>query len=58
MAQKAADFVSHGITDIQHALGDLRNAINMAEKPDNKAQIQKAIDDISCACDHLSSYKD
>ena len=58
MAQIAADFVSHGVADIHHALGDLKNAINMAENPANKAQIQKAIDDISCACNHLSNYKD
>ena len=54
----AKQYVDQGMTNVQSTVTSLQQALSSAEKADNKAKIQSAIDSLNSACQQLSSYKD
>lgn len=55
---KAKDYVDQSMSAIKNTVPSLQQALSSAEKADNKAKIQAAIDSINSACQQLSQYKD
>jgi hypothetical protein len=55
---RAKDFVDESMSTVKSTVSSLQQALNAAEKPDNKAKIQSAIDSLNSACQQLSSYQD
>ncbi|MBC8061324.1 MAG: hypothetical protein H7Y18_11765 [Clostridiaceae bacterium] len=54
----AKQYVDQSMTTVQSTVISLQQALSSAEKADNKAKIQLAIDSLNSACQQLSSYKD
>ncbi|WP_180375398.1 hypothetical protein [Clostridium thermarum] len=55
---KAKDYVDQCISTVQNAVGTLQQALNSAEKPENKNKIQGAINALNNAKQQLSGYQD
>lgn len=55
---KAVDYVDQSLSSLQNTILSLQQALSDAEKSDNKAKIQSAIDSINSASQELSKYKD
>ncbi|WP_426348992.1 hypothetical protein ACPWSR_14760 [Alloiococcus sp. CFN-8] len=55
---KAKQYVDQSMTTVQHTITSLQQALSSAEKADNKAKIQSAIDSLNSASQQLSGYKD
>lgn len=58
MAGKAKQYVDQSLTSVQTTVNTLQQALNSAEKPDNKNKIQQAIDLLGSAQQELSGYQD
>ena len=56
--QKAQDYVNQSMTNCQNTVSSLQQALNSAEKSENKAKIQSAINSLNSACEQLTSYQD
>lgn len=56
--QNAQDYVNLSMTNVQNTVSSLQQAIASAEKPENKAKIQSAIDSLNSASQQLSNYQD
>ena len=54
----AKKYVDQSMTTVKSTVTSLQQALSSAEKADNKAKIQSAIDCLNSACQQLSSYKD
>jgi hypothetical protein len=46
------------MTNVETALGSLKQALSSAEKMDNKNKIQSAINSLNSATQQLSQYQD
>ena len=55
---KAKQYVDLSMSTLKNTTTSLQQAMSSAEKADNKAKIQSAIDSINAACQQLSSYQD
>ena len=55
---KAKDYVDSSMSTLKNTTSSLQQALSSAEKADNKAKNQSAIDSINSACQQLSSYQD
>lgn len=58
MAGKAKQFVDQSMSSVQTTVNTLEQALNSAEKEDNKNKIQQAINSLNSAQQQLSGYKD
>lgn len=58
MPGKAKQHIDQSMNTVKTAVNSLQQAVNLAEKPDNKAKIQQAINSLNTACDQLSQYQD
>ncbi len=58
MPGKAKQYVDQSMSSLQTTVSTLQQALNSAEKPDNKAKIQQAISSLNSASQQLSQYKD
>jgi signal transduction histidine kinase len=58
VAGKAKQYVDQSLTSVQTTVNTLQQALNSAEKPDNKNKIQQAIDLLGSAQQELSGYQD
>lgn len=56
--QNAKDYVDLSKTAMENTVSNLQQALNSAEKQENKATIQSAINSINSACQNLNNYKD
>ncbi|MDO5516603.1 MAG: hypothetical protein Q4F66_03540 [Clostridium sp.] len=54
----AKQYVDLSMSTLKNTTNSLQQAMSSAEKSDNKAKIQSAIDSINTACQQLSSYQD
>jgi hypothetical protein len=55
---KAKQYVDQGMSTVQSTVTSLQQALTSAEKADNKAKIQSAIDSLNSASQQLTNYKD
>lgn len=58
MPGKAKQHIDQSMSTVQTAVNSLQQALTSAEKPDNKAKIQQAINSLNTARDQLSQYQD
>ena len=58
MPGKAKQYVDQGMSSVQNTVNTLQQALNSAEKPDNKNKIQQAINSLNSAQQQLSGYQD
>ncbi|SDK39219.1 hypothetical protein [Natronincola ferrireducens] len=58
MPGKAKQYVDQGMSSVQNTVNTLQQALNSAEKPDNKNKIQQAINSLNAAQQQLSGYQD
>lgn len=58
MPGKAKQYVDQSMSTVQNTITSLQQALSSAEKLDNKARIQSAIDSLNSATKQLSSFKD
>lgn len=58
MAGKAKDYVDQSMSIVKTAKASLEEALNSAEKSNNKAKIQQAIDSLDTATQQLSEFRD
>lgn len=58
MPGKAKQYVDQSMTSVQNTVSTLQQALNSAEKPDNKNKIQQAINALNSAQQQLSGYQD
>ncbi|WP_199872917.1 hypothetical protein [Inediibacterium massiliense] len=58
MPGKAKQYVDQGMSSVQSTVNTLQQALNSAEKPDNKNKIQQAINSLNSANQQLSGYQD
>ncbi|GIM28384.1 hypothetical protein CPJCM30710_10500 [Clostridium polyendosporum] len=58
MPGKAKQYVDQSISSVQTTVNTLQQALNSAEKPDNKNKIQQAINSLNAAQQQLSGYQD
>ena len=56
--QNAKQYVDQSKTTVQNTVTSLQQALSCAEKADNKAKIQLAIDSLNSANQQLSNYTD
>lgn len=54
----AKQYVDLSMSTLKNTTNSLQQAMSSAEKSDNKAKIQSAIDSINTACQELSQYQD
>ncbi|MED4018266.1 hypothetical protein ACWE42_09470 [Sutcliffiella cohnii] len=54
----AQDYVNQSMSSVQNTVGTLQQALNSAEKPENKNKIQQAIDALHSVQQDLSNYQD
>lgn len=54
----AKQYVDLSKSTLMNTTSSLQQALNSAEKAENKQTIQSAIDSINTACQQLSQYKD
>ncbi|MCQ6280484.1 hypothetical protein [Bacillus sp. EB600] len=55
---KAKQYVDQSISSVQTTVSTLEQALNSAEKPDNKEKIQQAINSLNSAKQQLSGFQD
>ncbi|MBM7615770.1 hypothetical protein [Alkaliphilus hydrothermalis] len=55
---KAKQYVDQSMSSVQSTVNTLQQALNAAEKPDNKNKIQQAINSLNSASQQLSGYQD
>ncbi|WP_313802740.1 hypothetical protein [Cytobacillus sp.] len=55
---KAKQYVDQGISSVQETVHTLQQALNHAEKQDNKNKIQDAIHSLHSAQQQLTGYQD
>jgi uncharacterized membrane protein (DUF106 family) len=55
---KAKQYIDQSMSSVQNTVNTLQQALNSAEKQDNKNKIQQAIDSLNSAQQQLSGYKD
>lgn len=58
MPGKAKQYVDQSMSTVQSTVSSLQQALNSAEKPDNKNRIQQAITSLNSAYQQLSGYQD
>ena len=58
MSGKAKQHVILGISSLQSTVNTLQNALNSAERPDNKNKIQEAINSINSVQKQLTDFQD
>jgi len=58
MPGKTKQYIDQNMSTVQSTINSLEQAFNSAEKPDNKAKIQQAIDSLNSAYQQLSQYHD
>lgn len=58
MPGKAKQYVDQGMASVQNTVSTLQQALNSAEKQDNKNKIQQAINALNSAQQQLSGYQD
>ncbi|MEW9121921.1 MAG: hypothetical protein AB2421_04345 [Thermotaleaceae bacterium] len=58
MPGKAQQYVNQSMSSVQSTVNTLQQALNSAEKPDNKNKIQQAINSLNAAQQQLSGYQD
>jgi hypothetical protein len=58
MSGKAKQYVDQSMSTVETACDSLEQALNSAEKPDNKQKIQQALDSLNSARQQLSGYQD
>lgn len=58
MPGKAQQYVNQSMSSVQNTVNTLQQALNSAEKPDNKNKIQQAINSLNAAQQQLSGYQD
>ncbi|QUH26883.1 hypothetical protein [Serpentinicella alkaliphila] len=58
MPGKAKQYVDQSMSSVQNTVNTLQQALNSAEKPDNKNKIQQAINSLNSAQQQLSGYQD
>lgn len=58
MPGEAKQYIDISITNVETALGTLKQALDSAEKSDNRNKIQAAINSLNSATQQLSQYKD
>ncbi len=58
MPGKAKQQVDQSMSTLQSTVNILQQALNSAEKPDNKNKIQQAINSLNSAQQQLSGYQD
>lgn len=55
---KAKQYVDQSMSSMQNTVSTLQQALNSAEKPDNKNKIQQAINSLNSAQQQLSGFQD
>jgi uncharacterized membrane protein (DUF106 family) len=55
---KAKQYVDQSMSSVQSTVDSLQQALNNAEKPDNKNKIQQAISSLQSVQQQLSGYQD
>jgi hypothetical protein len=55
---RAKDYVDQGMSSVQDTISTLQQALNSAEKTENKNKIQTAIDALNSAKQQLSQFQD
>ena len=58
MPGKAKQYVDQCMSSVQTNVNTLQEALNSAEKPDNKNKIQQAINSLNSVKQQLSGYQD
>lgn len=58
MPGKAKQYIDQSMSSVQSCVNTLQQALNSAEKPDNKNKIQQAINSLNSAQQQLSGYQD
>lgn len=58
MPGEAKQYIDISITNVETALGTLKQALDSVEKSDNRNKIQAAINSLNSATQQLSQYKD
>lgn len=58
MAGKAKQYIDQSMASVQNTVSTLQQALNSAEKQDNKNKIQQAINALNSAQQQLSGYQD
>ena len=58
MSEKAKQHVILSISSLQSTANTLQNALNSAERPDNKNKIQEAINSINSVQKQLTDFQD
>lgn len=54
----AQDYVNQSMSSVQNTVGTLQQALDSAEKPENKNKIQQAINALHSVQQDLSNYQD
>ena len=55
---KAQQYINQSMTSVQTTVDTLQQALNSAEKPENKNKIQQAINALNTAQQQLSGFQD
>jgi hypothetical protein len=58
MPGKAKQIIDQSMSTVDTAVNSLQQALTSAEKPDNKAKIQQALNSLNTAKQQLSGYQD
>jgi F0F1-type ATP synthase membrane subunit b/b' len=58
MPGKAKQYIDQSMTTVQSAVDSLQQALNSAEKQENKSRIQQAINSLNSAKQQLTEYRD
>ncbi len=58
MPGKAKQYVDQSMSSVQNTVSTLQQALDSAEKQDNKNKIQQAISSLNSAQQQLSGYQD
>jgi hypothetical protein len=58
MPGKAKQIIDQSMSTVDTAVNSLQQALGSAEKPDNKAKIQQALNSLNSAKQQLSGYQD
>ena len=58
MPGRAKQYIDQSMSSIQDCINNLQQAVNSAEKPDNKNRIQQAINSLNSVQQQLNGYQD
>ncbi len=58
MSGKAKQYVDQSMSSVQSTVNTLQQALNSAEKQDNKNRIQQAINSLNAVHQQLTGYQD